>query len=58
MNDITDTKKEMAENLLYSLRGRYLLEMAGVSLVRELNKVKGVESFKIFPAKLTDGPKS
>ncbi len=42
MNDITDTKKEMAENLLYSLRGRYLIERAVVSLVRELNQVKGV----------------
>ena len=40
MNDITDTKKEMAENLLYSLRGRYLIERAVVSLVRELNQVK------------------
>lgn len=42
MNDITDMKKEMAENLLYSLRGRYLIERAVVSLIRELNQVKGV----------------
>ena len=42
MNDITDTKREMAENLFYSLRGRYLMERAIVLLLKELNEVKGV----------------
>tara|TARA_B100001105_G_C22115386_1_gene325155 strand:- start:284 stop:517 length:234 start_codon:yes stop_codon:yes gene_type:complete len=40
MNDVINEKREMAENLMYSLRGRYLIERAVVVLIRELNQVQ------------------
>ena len=53
MNDITDTKREMAENLFYSLRGRYLMERAIVLLLKELNEVKGVHKEAVSYTHLT-----
>jgi len=40
MNDITNGKKEMAEALFYSLRGRYLMERAVVGLMKNLDAVE------------------